>query len=313
MSELRQRMIEEMQLGRYAVATQEAYVHWVAELAKYYHKSPDQIEQEEVRRWFIHLTNERKLSRSSVTTALSALKFFYERVLHRAWSEFNLARPRSEKKLPVVLSVAEVHRLLQTVEAPRYQVCLSVLYSCGAQRAPRLQEGTHLRVSQIDSNRMVLHIQGGKGGDPLGEDRYVPLPQTTLELLRKHWATHQHPVWIFPATIPQGWTPSQSQPMDGSGVQKAFKAALHSSGIQKAATPHTLRHSYATHLLEAGVNLRLMQSYLGHESLSTTAIYTHLTRHAESVASETIDRLMTPLMSLTEQEQREAVVSSELW
>ena len=305
MSELRQRMIEEMQLQSYAVATQEAYVHWVAELAKYYHKSPDQIEQEEVRRWFIHLTNERKLSRSSVTTALSALKFFYERVLHRAWSEFNLARPRAEKKLPVVLSVAEVHRLLQAVEAPRYQVCLSLLYSCGL----RLQEGTHLRVSQIDSQRMVLHIQGGKGN----KDRYVPLPQATLELLRSYWGTHRHPMWIFPATIPQGWTPPQSHPMDGSGVQKAFKAALHSSGIQKAATPHTLRHSYATHLLEAGVNLRLIQSYLGHESLSTTAIYTHLTRHAESVASETIDRLMTPLMSLTEPEPCASAISSELW
>ncbi len=303
MSELRQRMMEEMQLRRYAVATQEAYVHWVAELAKYYHKSPDQIEQEEVRRWFIYLTNERKLSRSSVTTALSALKFFYERVLHRAWSEFNLARPRAEKKLPVVLSIEEVHRLLYAVEAPRYRVCLSVLYSCGL----RLQEGIHLRVNQVDSQRMVLHIQGGKGN----KDRYVPLPQTTLELLRSYWGTHRHPMWIFPATIPQGWKPPQSQPMDGSGVQKAFKAALHSSGIQKAATPHTLRHSYATHLLEAGVNLRLIQSYLGHESLSTTAIYTHLTRHAESVASETIDRLMTPLMSMAERELRNAVVSSE--
>jgi site-specific recombinase XerD len=180
-----------------------------------------------------------------------------------------------------------------------------VLYSCGL----RLQEGTHLRVSQIDSNRMMLHIQGGKGN----KDRYVPLPQPTLELLRSYWGTHRHPVWLFPATIPQGWTPPQSQAMDNSGVQKAFKAALHSSGIQKAATPHTLRHSYATHLLEAGVNLRLIQSYLGHESLSTTAIYTHLTRTAESVASETIDRLMAPLMSIAERGQTAPAVSSEPW
>lgn len=305
MTQLRQRMIEEMQVRRYATKTQEAYVHWVSALAKYYHKSPDQIEQEEVRRWFVYLTNERKLSRSSVTTALSALKFFYESVLHREWSEFNLVRPRPEKKLPVVLSVTEVQRLLGCVEMPRYRVCLSVLYSCGL----RLQEGTHLRVSQIDSQRMVLHIQGGKGN----KDRYVPLPQATLELLRSYWSMHHHPVWLFPATIPQGWTPPQSQPMDGSGVQKAFKAALCDSGIQKAATPHTLRHSYATHLLEAGVNLRLIQSYLGHESLSTTAIYTHLTRTAERVASETIDRLMARLTSITELEQTDAVVSGEPW
>lgn len=305
MSELRQRMLEEMQVQRYAVATQEAYVHWVSELAKYYHKSPDQIEREEVRRWFVYLTNERKLSRSSVTTALSALKFFYERVLQREWAEFNLVRPRPEKKLPVVLSVAEVQRLLGCVEMPRHRVCLSVLYSCGL----RLQEGTHLRVSQIDSQRMVLHIQGGKGN----KDRYVPLPQATLELLRSYWVTHHHPVWVFPATIPHGWTPPQSRPMDGSGVQKAFKAALHSSGIQKAATPHTLRHSYATHLLEAGLNLRLIQSYLGHESLSTTAIYTHLTRHAETVASETIDRLMAPLMGVGEPQMSDSAGSSESW
>lgn len=305
MSELRQRMVEEMQVQRYATKTQEAYIHWVAELAKYYHKSPDQMSSEEVRSWFVYLTNERKLSRSSVTTALSALKFFYERVLHREWAEFHLVRPRSEKKLPVVLSVAEVQHLLSCVEMARYRVCLSVLYSCGL----RLQEGTRLQVPQIDSSRMVLHIQGGKGN----KDRYVPLPQATLALLRSYWSTHRHPRWLFPATIPQGWKPPQSQPMEASGVQKAFKAALRGSGIQKAATPHTLRHSYATHLLEAGVNLRLIQSYLGHESLSTTAIYTHLTRHAESLASETIDRLMMPLTAMIEGEEIVSAVSGEQW
>lgn len=284
MNQLRQRMIEEMQLRRFAEATQSAYLHWVSELAKYYHKSPDQVSREEVRSWFLHLTNERKLSRSSVTVALSGVKFFYETVLQQAWTEFNLVRPLREKKLPVVLSIEEVQRLLAAVEMPRYRVCLSVLYSCGL----RLNEGTHLRISQIDSSRMLLHIQEAKGN----KDRYVPLPQPTLELLRNFWTTHRHPVWIFPATIPAGWTPPQSQPMDESGVQKAFKAALHQSGIQKAATPHTLRHSYATHLLEAGLNLRQIQSYLGHTSLKTTAIYTHLTQSAETQALETISRLM---------------------
>jgi len=284
MSELRQRMVEEMQLRRYAARTQEAYLHWVTELARYYHKAPDQLSSEEVRGWFVYLTNERQLSRSSVTAALCALKFFYEGVLHHEWAEFNLVRPRPEKKLPVVLSVEEVQRLLQCVEAPRYRVCLSVLYSCGL----RLQEGTHLRVSQIDSDRMLLHIQGGKGN----KDRYVPLPPATLALLRSYWAAHRHPLWLFPATIPQGWTPPQSQPMDESGVQKAFKVALQRSGIQKAATPHTLRHSYATHLLEAGLNLRQIQSYLGHASLKTTAIYTHLTQPTETLAFETIARLI---------------------
>jgi len=284
MSELRQRTVEEMQLRRYAAKTQDAYLHWISEIARYYHKSPDQISREEVRSWFLYLTNERKLSRSSVTCALCALKFFYEGVLQQEWSEFHLVRPKAEKKLPVVLSVEEVQRLLRSVEMPRYRVCLSVLYSCGL----RLLEGTHLRVAQIDSQRMLLHIQGGKGN----KDRYVPLPQATLELLRSFWATHRHPLWIFPAKIPHGWTPPQSQPMDDSGVQKAFKAALQQSGIQKAATPHTLRHSYATHLLEAGLNLRQIQSYLGHASPESTAIYTHLTQSSETIALHTISRLV---------------------
>jgi integrase/recombinase XerD len=288
MSELRQRMLEEMQVQRYAVKTQNAYLGWVSALAKHYQKAPDQISREEVRQWFVYLTNERHLSRSSVTTALSALKFFYERVLQQEWREFNLVRPRPEKKLPVVLSVEEVQRLLQCVEAPRYRACLSVLYSCGL----RLKEGTHLRVSQIDSQRMMLHIQGAKGN----KDRYVPLPQATLDVLRSYWTTHRHPVWLFPATIPQGWTPPQEQPIDESSVQKAFKTALQRSGISKAATPHTLRHSYATHLLEAGLNLRQIQSYLGHASLKTTAIYTHLTQPTETAAFETISRLMAQVV-----------------
>lgn len=284
MRELRQRMVEEMQLQRFARTTQEAYLHWVSELAKYYGKSPDQINPEEVRSWFLYLTNERKLSRSSVTVALCALKFFYEKVLRQEWGEFHLVRPLREKKLPVVLSISEVQHLLACVESERHRVCLSLLYSCGL----RLLEGTQLRVAQIDSQRMVLHIQGGKGQ----KDRYVPLPQPTLDLLRSFWATHRHPVWIFPATIPAGWIPPQSQPMDESGVQRAFKIALHKSGIQKDATPHTLRHSYATHLLEAGLNLRQIQSYLGHASLHTTAIYTHLTQSAETTALDTISRLV---------------------
>lgn len=288
MSQLRQRMVEEMQLRRFADKTQEAYVHWVSELAKYFQKSPDQVNREEVRSWFLYLTNERKLSRSSVTVALCGIKFFYESVLHQEWAQFNLMRPLREKKLPVVLSIEEVQRLLACVHLRHYRVCLSLLYSCGL----RLQEGTHLRVAQIDSSRLQLHIQGSKGN----KDRYVPLPTPTLELLRGYGSTHHNPVWLFPGTIPASWTPPHSQPMDGSGVQKAFKAALHLSKIQKAATPHTLRHSYATHLLEAGLNLRQIQSYLGHSSLKTTAIYTHLTQSSETVALETISRLMAKVV-----------------
>jgi integrase/recombinase XerD len=153
-------------------------------------------------------------------------------------------------------------------------------------------EGVHLQVANIDRDRGLLHIRQGKGN----KDRYVPLPERTLELLRSYWVSHRHPVWLFPAPTPLGVSPTPApRPMDVSGVQRAFRAALQESGIAKPASVHTLRHSWATHLLEAGVNLRLIQSYLGHNALSTTAIYTHLTRRAEEMAAETINRLMADL------------------
>jgi site-specific recombinase XerD len=167
-------MVEEMQLRGYAVRTQEGYVSWVAQLAKHYNKAPDQISAEELRAYFVYLTVERKLSRSSVTTALSALKFLYEGVLKREWSVVGVVRPGGETKLPVVLSVEEVQRALNCVRQPRYKVCLSTIYSCGL----RLLEGTHLQVQDIDSARMMVHVRSGKGN----KDRYVPLPQPTLEL-----------------------------------------------------------------------------------------------------------------------------------
>ena len=140
---------------------------------------------------------------------------------------------------------------------------------------------------------MILHVRHGKGA----KDRYVPLPEATLEMLRQFWSTHQHPVWLFPTPTGTALSPAMAvKPIHPSGVQRAFKSALHKSGIQKPATVHTLRHSYATHLLEAGVNLRLIQAYLGHSSPKTTAIYTHLTRKAETLAAEAIERVINPML-----------------
>lgn len=150
-----------------------------------------------------------------------------------------------------------------------------------------------MQVPDIDGSRMAVHIRLGKGG----KDRYVPLPQRTLELLRSYWATHRHRVWLFPGPTRLDVPPTQaSGPMSVSGVQRAFKAALEQSGIRKRATVHTLRHSWATHLLEAGVSLRLIQAYLGHSSPKTTSRYTHLTREAEALAAEAINRVMDQLV-----------------
>jgi len=282
MTVLRQKMIEDMQLRGFAARTQEAYLLAVSQLARHYHKSPDQVEEEELRQYFLFLKNEKKAARATCTIALCGIKFFFERTLGREWKTFEFLRPPKEKKLPVVLSVSEVGRILACVHHPAYRVCLTIIYACGL----RLLEGVRLQVNDIDGERKLIHVRAGKGG----QDRYVPLPENCLQLLRQHWRSHRHPVWLFPSAREE-----REQPMNESGLQRAFRAALRESGVHKPATVHTLRHSYATHLLEAGVNLRIIQSYLGHASPATTAIYTHLTSITETQSRQTINELVSSL------------------
>jgi integrase/recombinase XerD len=282
MTALRQKMIDYMQLRGFAERTQEAYLSAVNLLAKHYRKPPDQIDEEELRQYFLFLKNEKHAARSTCTIALCGIKFFFERTLGREWKTFDFLRPQREKKLPVVLSIAEVRSTLAHVRRPHYRVCLSTIYACGL----RLLEGVHLQVSHIDSERHLLHICHGKGG----KDRYVPLPPPILRMLRRHWLTHRNPLWLFPSPFQV-----EKGPMSESGVQRAFRAAVRESGISKHATVHTLRHSYATHLLEAGLNLRIIQSYLGHASPATTAIYTHMTQTSNERTAQTINQVLAQL------------------
>jgi integrase/recombinase XerD len=286
MTALRQKMIEDMQLRGLSKRTQDSYVRAVRQLAEHYGKPPDQISETELRDYFLYLQNVKQVSASTRNIALNGIKCLYQHTLHKQWPTLSLVRPVQPKKLPVILSVAEVQRILARLRRPPYRACLSTIYSCGL----RLQEGVQLQVGQIDSDRMLLHVVQGKGG----KDRYVPLPERTLAVLRHYWLSHRNPVWLFPSAG-QGDLATAQRPRDVSGVQKAFRQARQASGVHKAATVHTLRHSWATHLLEAGVNLRLIQSWLGHQSLSTTAIYTHLTLKAEAMATQTINQLMAEL------------------
>jgi site-specific recombinase XerD len=287
MTILRQKMIEDLQLRGLAVRTQESYVQAVRQLAAHYHKSPDQISEEELRQYFLFLKNVKQVSRSTQTIALCGIKFFYEHTLKRTWHTLEFARTAREKNLPVVLSMDEVGRILGCVHYLRYRVCLTTIYACGL----RVQEGTYLQVREIDGERKMLHIHQGKGG----KDRYVPLPEAALTLLRRYWQTHRNRMWLFPSVHTIQASDHANQPMDVTGVQKAFRAALHESGVKKEATVHTLRHSYATHLMEAGVNLRVIQSYLGHTSPATTAIYTHLTAVTDAKTSATINDIVAQL------------------
>ncbi len=281
---LRQRMIEDLQLRSLAESTQENYVRAVRQLAEHYDKPPDEITEEELRQYFLYLKNVKRASNSTCTVALCGIKFFYQHSLKRAWPTLDLVRLPQEQKLPTVLSFEEVHRVLTCLRQPHYRVCLSTIYSCGL----RLREGVYLQVADIDSARMLIHVRHGKGA----KDRYVPLPQRTLGLLRDYWTSHRHPTWIFPC---RGEI-TATKPICPSCVQHALRSALKESGIQKRATVHTLRHSWATHLLEASVNLRIIQAYLGHRSPRTTAIYTHLTRKTDVLAAEAINRLMDELV-----------------
>lgn len=288
MTPLRQRMLEDLQLRGFSARTQESYIRAVRQLAEHYHKSPDQIGEEELRDYFLYLKNVKHYSRSASTIALCGIKFFYAHTLKRDWTTLTFVRAPREKKLPTILSVEEVHRILAHLKLLRYRVCLTTLSSCGL----RLQEGTHLQVPDIDRARMLVHVRCGKGG----KDRYVPLPLPTLTLLRQYWSPHRHPLWLFPAPGRSGLgMATATTPMPRGSVQDAFRAALKASGLPKRASVHTLRQSYATHLLEVGVPLRLIQDSLGHESPTTTALYTHLTATTDAKAREALAGLMSDL------------------
>jgi site-specific recombinase XerD len=279
-------MIEEMQLRGYAESTIEGYVHAVAQLARHYRRSPDKLEEDEVRRYLLHLTLDKKIARGSFSVVLGGLRFFYQQALGRDWKSLYVAKPRSEKKLPVVLSRDEVWSVLDAVRIDVYRVCLTTIYACGL----RLMEGASLQIPNVDSARGVLHVRGKRR-----KDREVPLPTATLQLLRDHWRTHRSPTWLFPAATRHGIQYSVAHdcgPITRDSLQSAFRHAVKRSGLHKRAHVHTLRHSYATHLLEDGVNLRLIQEYLGHSSPRTTAVYTHLTREIRDAARDPINRLM---------------------
>ena len=238
---------------------------------------------------FLYLKDERKLKRGSITIALCGIKCFYQKTLQRQWSVFDIARPPREARLPVVLSREEVQTILADVRIAVYRICLITIYSCGL----RLREGTRLQPSDIDGERQVVHVRG-KGR----RDRIVPIPERTLVLLREHWKTHRSTDWLFPAPTRRGLEHSLTHnggPVTRSSLQSCLRRAVEHSGVRKKASVHTLRHSYATHLLEDGVDLRIIQGYLGHSSPQTTSLYTHLTAEVRRATRDPIERLMDGL------------------
>jgi site-specific recombinase XerD len=282
MTPLRQRFIEDLKLHSLSASTQRVYVSAVRRLAAHYHRSPDQIGQEELREYFLYLTYRRRRSPSSIRGTLGGLRFFYEKTLQRNWPVFTVVRPPYQKKLPVVLTREEVQQFLDALPEPVYLAYFTTVYACGL----RQSEAAQLTVEDVDGQRHLLRVNG-KGS----KQRYVPLPDLVLQRLRRFWKTHRSQPWLFPS--PSCW--AGQRPLQRDQIRHACQSARMTAGIRKPVTVHTLRHSYATHLLEAGVNLRIIQILLGHSSCSTTAIYTHLTEPAAAQLQQTLNQLMRDL------------------
>lgn len=280
---LYQRMSDDLQLAGMSKRTVHGYLRAVRQLADYCQKRPNRITEAELRRYFLYLKNEKQFAYGSIRVAFSGIKFFYTRTCKRSWETLATMKLQTAKTLPEVLTIKQVHSIIDACRVERIALYFWTTYSMGL----RLEEARNLQIADIDSQRMMVHIHRGKGA----KDRYVPLPTSTLHWLRKHWTTHRHPRLLFPA---EGRNHKQSAiaktPIQTSTVQKAMAKIAAEASFAKRVSIHTLRHSYATHLLEAGVSLKVIQKYLGHSSLQTTMVYLHMTDCAEENARAVIEK-----------------------
>jgi integrase/recombinase XerD len=280
MTALRRRMLEDLQLRGLAPRTPQCYLDAVKHLAQHYRRTPDHISEAELRHYVLFLLHEQKVAERTFRLHLYGSRFFYECTLQRPWPVFDLVRPQKSPKLPVVLSLQEVRHLLALVDNPTAQRCLRLIYACGR----RLTEGTPLQGADLDGQRMLVWGRQATGR----KDRCVPLAPRVLELWRAYWQRARPRPWLFPAR-------QQPAPLSSTSLQKTFTAVVRPSGSPKDASSHTLRHSYATQLLERGVSLRVIQALLGPQSPRTTARYTHLTSPTLDLTHATISALMAAL------------------
>lgn len=279
MTPLRQRMLDDMRLRNLSPRTIKTYTDHVAKFAAYFGKSPELLGPDDVRHYQVHLVHTRHVSWSAFNQAVCALRFLYRVTLQKDWAITHIPYPKVERKLPVVLSTAEVLQFLSAITSLKYRAILMTAYAAGL----RLSEVTHLRVSDIDSERMVIRVQQGKGH----KDRYVMLSEVLLQVLRRYWQAARPTTWLFPSC--------QSEcPISCSAVQRACQRAARDAGLSKQVTVRMLRHCFATHLLEAGTNIRVIQTLLGHSSVSTTQRYTHISTGTVRATHSPLDDLALP-------------------
>jgi integrase/recombinase XerD len=276
---LRKMMLEELERRNYSERTTRYYLRFVERFAQYFGKSPDKLGPEHLRRYQAYLLKERKLCPGTVENHVAALRFFFMRTLNRHEFRQFLPYPKARKKLPNILSREEVARLIDASSSLFERTLLMVLYGTGMRRA----EVARLKISEIDSQRMVLHVVNGKGG----KDRDLPLSPALLETLRAHWRWLKPRTWLFPSRMHR----DSEQPITDKIVWRACTEAAKRAGLRKRVTPHLIRHSWATHLLEAGTDLRSIQLLLGHEDLEVTARYLHLSQKRLQQVANPIEEL----------------------
>lgn len=276
MTPLRQRMIGDMQLRNFAPATQRNYILHVARFAKFFGRSPEQLDLEDIRQFHLHLLNDLQYSAEAVNQSVSALKFLYLVTLEMPWSDEHFPRAKRPHKLPLVLSYEEVVRFFDYVPTLRYRAALMTCYGAGV----RVSEAVALKVADIDSKRMVIRIEQGKGR----KDRYVMLSPRLLEMLRVWWRAARPQYWLFPS-----WRTGRH--INAASLQVACREAALRAGFAKRITVHTLRHSFATHLLENGTDIRIIQALLGHSKIDTTARYAAVSTQLISHTLSPLDRL----------------------
>lgn len=287
-SGIKERFVNDMALRGYSSRTQEAYLWSLDQLIKYHGGiSPQELDEDDVRAYLLYIKNEKRYADATLRIVYSGLKAFYQKTLSRDWQTLTLLRAGRHGRLPTVLTLEEVGRIVRCAVPLRNQIFLYTVYSCGL----RLNEALSLEVGDIDRTRMMLHVHRGKGA----RDRYVPLPKRTLAALEQYWRIHRHKKLLFPAPGRGGkfGLGNALLPMPDTTVSGAMRKAVERTGINKKhVSIHTLRHCYATHLLEAGVALPTIQRYLGHTSIETTLVYVHLTAAGQKDAQEKINTVM---------------------
>jgi integrase/recombinase XerD len=282
MTPLRLRMIDDMQIRNLAPLTQTAYIQQISRFARHFGQPPERLGLDDIRAYQIHLVRDKHMAASSISVAVAALRFLYTTTLKRAWTvEEDIPAGRRPRTLPNVLSQEEVGQFLNAVRDLKHRVILTICYAAGL----RISEAVHLRPSAIDSQRMVIRVEQGKGR----KDRYVMLSPKLLDILRSYWKMTRPTEWLFPGDRP-------GQPITKAAVERVCRQTRERSGITRPITPHSLRHAFAVHLLEAGADLRTIQLLLGHRSLTTTARYLRIATSKVCATASPLDSLhgMTP-------------------